>query len=129
MFRLRFGFCFPLFFLCSGFKSKITWLYIREFFLLFSHFEYSYAYDDYDWHKIKHLCAWLMRVTVGLFLLDSDFIQNRMAFVEDQTFVGFFLCCIFFCMYLGVLFCMYLGVFYSHKSTELQKDIVQKQYG
>lgn len=62
-----------------------------------------------------------MRVTVGLFLLDSDFIQNRMAFVEDQTFVGFFLCCIFFCMY--------LRVFYSHKSTELQKDIVQKQYG
>lgn len=35
-------------FLCNGLNSKITWLYIREFFILFLHFEYPFAYDDYD---------------------------------------------------------------------------------
>lgn len=71
---------------------------------------------------IKHLYAWLVRVVLGLlFLLDFDFTQNRFAFMEDQAFVGSFLCCIFFCMY--------LGVFYRHRLIELQKDRVQKQYG
>lgn len=38
--------------------------------------------------KESILCAWILDVTVGLFLLDSGFIQNKMTSMEDQIFVG-----------------------------------------
>lgn len=38
--------------------------------------------------KSSILCAWILDVPIGLFLLDSAFIQNKMTFMEDQIFVG-----------------------------------------
>lgn len=32
--------------------------------------------------------AWILDDPIGLFLLDSDFIQNKMAFMENQIFVA-----------------------------------------
>lgn len=93
--RVLFFFSFYVIVLTVRFRLP----HIRQIFTSFSHLEFTYVSDYYDWHKIKHLGAWILGFMIGLFLLDSDFIQNRMTFVGDQIFVGSFLCCVFFCMY------------------------------
>lgn len=60
------------------------------------------------------------RLIFAWIYLDSDFLQNRMTFMADQIFAGFFLCRIFFCMY--------FKVFCRLRLIGLQKYILQKKY-
>lgn len=114
--RVLFSFNFYVIVLTVRFRLP----HIRQFFASFSHLEFTYVSDDYDWNKIKHLCAWILDIMIGLFLLDSDFIKKRMTFTEDQIFVGSFLVCIFFCTY--------FKVFCRLTLTGLQKYMLQMKY-
>lgn len=68
--------------------------------------------------KSNILCAWILDVPIGLFLLDSDFIQNKITFMEDQIFVGF--------LVLYVLLYVFLSIFQDEVNKIPETDITKE---